>query len=120
MKFQSSLLLVAIDYHAMFKNLLAKVPYFKGEVNTEIAWAKEHLHKNDRIVWYLRWIRVSLISDTEIFNRSMGNRPGVPEGSTEKELKAMSAKSGKTYTKDNIISDLPRFKRDLQHYMGTD
>jgi hypothetical protein len=101
----------AVNYKEMFKKFLEAVPKFEGAVNQEISWAKEHLEKKDRIVWYLRWIRLGMIQDAE-------NTEQLPKGTLHKELDALKIKSGKQYTPADIIRDDWRFKRDLQHYMS--
>src|SRR5271156_4831902 len=113
MRLQSQLLVLAIDYHAMFKALLELVPKVKPRVDSEITWAKSKLKKNDRIVWYLRWFRAGVIKHQQ-------DAGILPEGSLETELKAMRAKAGKNYTRDdvNVMRDDWRFKRDMEHYMG--
>lgn len=112
---KSPLLIIAIDYHQMFKALLDRAPNLKPDVDREIAWAKQHLKKSDRITWYLRWIRLRLISDGE---RNSTGPDKLPPGSTDKELAALSAKAGKKFTPADIIRDAWRFKRDLEHYMS--
>jgi hypothetical protein len=56
------------NYETMFQSLLnfAKEndhqhAWFKLEVDTNIKWAKETLKKNDRIVWYLRYVKLKMI-----------------------------------------------------------
>ena len=113
MHLQSQLLVLAVDYHQMFKGLLTKLPKLKGRFDHEIAWAKAHLKKNDRIVWYLRWVRLDTIRQQE-------DSGLLPAGTLDKELKALGAKAGKQYTKTgfNILRDDWRFKRDMEHYMS--
>ncbi len=64
MKLSSPLLVLAIDYHQMFKALLDRAPNLKPDVDREIDWAKRKLKKQDRIVWYLRWVRLALEKKT--------------------------------------------------------
>jgi hypothetical protein len=44
--------LAAANYKDMFKGLLALDPTYEPHVNSEIAWAKHTLKKQDRIVWW--------------------------------------------------------------------
>jgi len=119
MRAKSRLLVLAVDYHQMFKALLAKVPSIKANVDREIAWAKDKLRKQDRITWYLRWVRLHLIHDLETYGGINPPRDtGIPPGTTEKELKALGAKAGKTYTEHDLMIDLPQIKSQLQHFMG--
>ena len=54
---------LAADYEEMFRALLASIPEYDKVVQREIAWAKKHLRKQDRIVWYLRWVRLACAYD---------------------------------------------------------
>ena len=59
-----SFLLEAVDYDDMFKTFLGmneRTAEFKIFINDQIAWAKKTLKKQDRIVWYLGWVRLSLL-----------------------------------------------------------
>lgn len=63
------LLLEAQDYKSMFNDLLTIYPDDREQVSTnqkikkEIKWAKSVLRKNNRIVWYLRWVKISWLDD---------------------------------------------------------
>ena len=63
----------AYDYMEMFRGLLADFPVgesgnamdaatglstLKVAIDREIAWAKQNLKRQDRIVWWLRWFRL--------------------------------------------------------------
>ena len=54
------LLTAAPNYEGMFKTLLALDPRAKGQIESYIGWAKGFLKKQDRIVWFLRWVRAYL------------------------------------------------------------
>src|SRR5208282_751505 len=117
MKLKSPLLVLAIDYHQMFKALVDRAPNLKPDVDRNIAWAKQHLGKQDRITWFLRWARAHLIQDGE---KNSSGADKLSPGSTEKELKAMSAKAKKTYVEKDLWIDLPQLRQRLQHYMSLD
>ena len=51
---------LAYDYEEMFKRRLALDPDYSSVVRREIDWAERVLRKQDRIVWYLRWVRLSV------------------------------------------------------------
>jgi hypothetical protein len=57
----------AVNYEEMFNSLWKAVPEIKGHelefVKGEINWARKTLKRSDRIVWYLQWIRVALVSE---------------------------------------------------------
>jgi hypothetical protein len=57
----SFLVRTAADYLAMFSDVLKLNPGLKGDIEREIRWAKNTLKKNDRIVWYLRYVRFSAL-----------------------------------------------------------
>jgi hypothetical protein len=63
MGFTAGFLLQAADYTPMFKVLLAVDPGAKGQVDNAIGWARMFLKKQDRIVWFLRWVRAALAAD---------------------------------------------------------
>ena len=50
---------LAADYGEMFRALLAVEPEYGKVVQREIDWARKQLKKQDRIVWYLRWVRLA-------------------------------------------------------------
>jgi GNAT superfamily N-acetyltransferase len=52
----------AASYEEMFKPLLALAPGMKAKVDESIKWAKRVLKKQNRIVWWLRWVRLALIA----------------------------------------------------------
>lgn len=76
--------LIAANYEEMFKTLLT--PQIKSlaqaetggdwigtAIKNEIAWAKEKLRKQDRIIWYLRWFRLSVLGEVtrQLHNSAM-------------------------------------------------
>lgn len=61
MALKATLLKEAADYETMFKPVLALDPAMQQEIKQEIGWAKQHLKKQGRIMWYLRWYRVALL-----------------------------------------------------------
>ena len=115
MRLTSSLLVLAIDYHEMFKGLLEKVPKVKPAVDQEIAWAKQHLHKSERIIWWLRQVRLKIIQQQEAAGI-------LPSGILRKELDAYNKKAGpdNAIGGGDIIKDEWRFKRDMEHYMSVE
>src|SRR5208337_3567417 len=54
---------LAVDYSPMFKVLETIEPKARPLYRREIEWARQHLKKQDRIVWYLRWYRIALAED---------------------------------------------------------
>lgn len=52
-----SYLIEAVNYEDMMKGVLKLEPTFNTFVKDQIAWAKKTLKKQDRITWYLGWLR---------------------------------------------------------------
>ena len=79
-------LLEAQNYDDMFKGLIKiatdlpgnKEKFVEENVRDNIKWAKQILKKNDRIVWYLRYVKLTLIEQLFTFANSVvppGNSP---------------------------------------------
>lgn len=73
MHIRDYILVEAQNYRDMFKDFVAVDQTAKTLVDKYITWARTSLKKNDRIVWFLRWVRVELAgrlkhtdSDTEL------------------------------------------------------
>ena len=47
-------------YLGMFNDFITDNAQAKQSVEKYITWARKNLQKNDRIVWFLRWVRVEL------------------------------------------------------------
>ncbi len=56
-------IILAYNYGDMFKTLEKVLPKPGPTIRREIQWAKEHLKKQDRIIWYLRWYRLALVKN---------------------------------------------------------
>ena len=70
-------------YLSMFNDFIADDDDAKTKQTIEryITWARKNLQKNDRIVWFLRWVRVELANrmkhtDTAIEIQRLGKRLG--------------------------------------------
>jgi hypothetical protein len=52
----------AQNYEGMFADLLKlnPDPRLRQQIKVDIDWARKTLRKNDRIVWFLRWVKLSL------------------------------------------------------------
>ena len=48
------------NYLSMFNDMIGTDDTAKQAVDKYITWARSNLKKNDRIVWFLRWVRVEL------------------------------------------------------------
>lgn len=123
----SSWLLLAIDYEEMFKQFLAVAPPFKADITREIQWAKTALKKSDRIIWYLRWVRLSLENDLAASGFiETGEGVKVPSQRDQiqalfaKDISAYNAKSPKIKIKEADVRAvlLRDLKRQLEHFFA--
>ena len=113
-------LLEAQDYEGMFKGILDQVQS-DGEwanhpdnvelkrrteslIKTYIEWAKTTLKKNDRIVWFLRWVRYWL--NTDLLK--------LPK---QEALKDLNKRANTNYTENDFIG-MRSIVRDLEHFMS--
>ena len=92
---------VSYDYTAMFNRLVKEVPELEPKVKEEISWAKLYLRRQDRIMWYLRWLRLfwDRQKSPELLKRDLS------------EYKVQIIDS-------DITKDMPGLKRILQHLMS--
>ena len=137
MKFQE-LLLEASKYDAMFDKILSGKLEFVNEdllkkikesIYDEIEWARSFLKKEDRIVWYLRLIKIDSLQaiyrrypDDKNIENTFPSESDNQALATEK--KAISRDLEKTKNKANIRDtyNVSRrtIKENLIHYLGQD
>ena len=111
MRFQSPFLLTAADYSPMFKGLLKVDPGAKGQVDHAMGWAKSFLKKQDRIVWFLRWVRVAL-AESLIESPGWGNlATSSPEAIAFRKALEPDIRHLGGYT-------LRSLKESLEHYLS--
>jgi hypothetical protein len=108
----SRLLVTAANYEEMFKGLLGPESGWVKEIKNEIAWAKRVLKKSDRVIWYLRWYRLSVLKTED-----------PSDGSSDvyaKELAAYQAKAGTTnfYVPDATPGETRHTHQTLEHYFS--
>jgi hypothetical protein len=119
---------MAADYEGMFKGLIAALPliyielpngveHAKTQIKQEISWAKSHLKKNDRIVWYLRWFRLALIKSV------VGGSEKWKKELLDPELDRMNKLSGEDMNLSGLsivrdFNELSRFKGRLEHFLS--
>lgn len=106
----------AQQYENMFKSFLdhadasGQLYVFAPKVKECIQWAKTHLKKNDRIVWYLRLARYALSIDS-----------GIPEAQA---LQNYNKQAKTNLTRYDLISYDTRLRqrntldRKLEHYLS--
>lgn len=75
------LLFEADRYRPMFAALLAANPRLQHMVDEEINFARTTLKREDRIIWYLRWFRVTLLAaDKQVAAANAISRPEIVPG----------------------------------------
>lgn len=107
-------LLEAQDYEGMFRSFLdsdvvKNLPdggnNIRNLVNDYIKWARRVLKKNDRIVWFLRWVRVDLRWQTE--------------KSQDKAIADLNKILKTNYTR-NDFAPIRTMQTNLEHFMQND
>jgi hypothetical protein len=114
----------AVNYDEMFNGVLKILPEAfplapeyqadaKSEIKQEIQWAKQHLKKQDRIVWFLRWFRLGLLQ------RLAQNKPNLVQAWVRPEAERMGKITGKGAEEAMAEARHPASKSNLDHFMGT-
>ena len=121
------------------KSLSTTVEEFEERVNNDIDWAMRVLKKQDKIIWYLRFVKVSIISDlagalwryaqeqgtADMLNADPPHPMMVAAGKLQdmknKAIAQLSKKMG--FTSDEAYSAVAdaensRFKRKMEHFMS--
>lgn len=118
-------LIEAQDYEAMFN------PFFKvytgdyaddlkENIKNEIKWARLALKKNDRIVWYLSWFRLSLywvyVTDTSKFSSEISRAVDINNSDDVKIFDEDDVKRNATSFLNG--STLSKIREELKHYFS--
>jgi hypothetical protein len=119
-------MLLSIDYMAMFKPLLALDPTLKTTAAREIEWAKTHLKKNDRIVWYLRWWRlywenlmINYIDKSKKLKEKDSETITAIINIFKKDMAAFNAKSKEKITEADVEEfDTRTLRSQLEHFFS--
>ena len=131
----TSHIILAYNYEEMFKSILALNPESKFLIDKEITWAKRSLKKQDRVIWFLRWIRLAIMQELYHAAGAAGSgRPAEPTSPGEKSReqiykervknvldqykKDMSAKGGNPDADSMSIGDLSTIHANLDHFYG--
>lgn len=118
-------ILLAVDYTEMFKQMLAVAPSLKPDVNREVDWAKTVLKKNDRITWYLRWVRLFL--ENAVGERAGGfiedekekQRVDQMAQMLKKDIVSYNSKAKTQISEANVSAfDLRLLKSKLEHFFS--
>jgi hypothetical protein len=104
--FKEYYLVESTNYLAMFNDFINADPAARDEskktIDKYITWAKQTLKKNDRIVWFLRFVRIELAGKIKHKNSA-------------EELARLNKKLGTSYTMGDMIP-INNLMTNLQHY----
>jgi len=126
----------------MFQGLLQLLPEglvrknVERKIEQEVAWSRRVLEREDRVIWYLRYIQIGLMNETknamvdeneelQAHTNQAGHDPAIIaalEKSANKKATQLAMKAG--YTPDGIINaagNLVRgtvFKDEMVHYLS--
>jgi len=101
----------AQNYEQMFNDIFKfnPDPRIRQQISQDIDWARQRLRKNDRIVWFLRWLRVWL--------SSTGTGSGVTATSAPNAFQHLNRRLGTAYGQGDIVPS-PILKQRLEHFLS--
>jgi len=101
----------AQNYEGMFNDILKlnADPRLRHQITQDIDWARKTLRKNDRIVWFLRWVKVWLISTT--------TGSGVAAAASPGALQQQNRRLGTPPGQDDLVPS-PALKQQLEHFLS--
>ena len=101
----------AQNYEGMFNDILKlnADPRLRQQITQDIDWARKILRKNDRIVWFLRWVKVWLISTA--------TGSGVAAAASPGALQRQDPRLGAAPGQDDLMGS-PALKQQLEHFMS--
>jgi hypothetical protein len=101
----------AQNYEGMFDEIfkLNPDPRLRQQIELDITWARKILRKNDRIVWYLRWVKVWLISTATGSGATAAASPGA--------FQRQNRRLGPTPGQDDLVPS-PALKQQLEHFLS--
>src|SRR5260370_38781073 len=99
----------AQNYEQMFNDIfkLNPDPRMRQQISQDIDWARKRLRKNDRIVWFLRWLKVWL--------SSTGSGSGITGTSAPNAFQHMNRRLGTAHGQGDIVPP-PILKQRLGHF----
>jgi hypothetical protein len=118
----------AVDrYRAMFRKYIKLAPEIAETANEFTNWAYKNLRRDDRVVWYLRWVRLGLFMDTLWSGHSIVKptpdkqaRDAQLEPIARKELEYLAKTSGITQQQADMAITTAigkQFRQQLKHYL---
>src|SRR5229473_1017947 len=101
----------AQNYEGMFNDIfkLNPDPRLRQQIELDITWARKILRKNDRIVWFLRLVKVWLISTAAGSGVAAAAFPGA--------LQQQNRRFGPAPGQDDLAPS-PALKQQLEHFMS--
>ena len=101
----------AQNYEGMFNDILKlnADPRLRQQITQDINWARKTLRKNDRIVWFLRWVKVWLISTATGSGVAAAAFPGA--------LQRQNRRLGPAPGQDDLMGS-PALKQQLEHFLS--
>ncbi len=107
----NQIILEAQNYEGMFNDILKlnPDPRLRREITQDINWARKTLRKNDRIVWFLRWVKLWLISTTAGSGVAAAAFPGA--------LQRQNRRHGPVPGQDDLMGS-PALKQQLEHFLS--
>ena len=91
-------------YLGMFNDFIIDNAKAKQSVEKYINWARQNLKKNDRVVWFLRWVRVELAGSTK-------------HTDSEHELQRLNKRLGTNFGSYDLVP-LNNLMTNLVHLLG--
>jgi hypothetical protein len=101
----------AQNYEGMFNDILKlnADPRLRHQITQDIEWARKTLRKNDRIVWFLRWVKVWLIWTAT----GSGVAAAAFPGALQRQNRRLGAAPGQ-----NDLVPSPALKQQLEHFLS--
>ena len=99
----------------MFQNILQLAPNMQGKVEQEINWARTALEREDRIVWYLRFVQLALMEKMTESDSTLGT-------AVTKKIDQLARKagvtSGQVQSAIALVNEGRRLKQGMTHYLS--
>ena len=111
----------AQNYQEMFNDIfkLNPNPQLRRQIADNIDWARRTLRKNDRIVWFLRWVKLwasSAGAAAGITSTALTSAPqdGAPVPGA---MQQYNRRFGTAYGQGDVVSP-PALKQQLEHFLS--
>lgn len=92
------------NYTNMFNDFLGSDDTVRPAIDKYIKWARANLKKNDRIVWFLRWVRAELAGRAK-------------HTDSDTELERINKRLGTDFTRIDLVP-INNLMTNLTHYLG--